>query len=131
MVFLKQYSTFSFHIYLLYLEGYRAFLGAHTAMNKIQAYMKQIPGHMETIIKIVSSNASVKLVSRMLPRTVSNIERIGNTCVSLASGAENSFISVSYLLDEVIEITKVTQGGYENDKYKDEIEANITRDFSR
>jgi hypothetical protein len=61
------------------LEGYRAFLGAHTTMSKIQAYMKQIPGHMETIIKIASSKASAKLVGRMLPRMINNIERIGNT----------------------------------------------------
>ncbi len=48
-------------------------------MSKIQAYMKQIPGHMETIIKIASSKASAKLVGRMLPRMINNIERIGNT----------------------------------------------------
>ncbi len=51
--------------------------------------MKPIPGHMETIVKIVSSNASAKLVGQMLPRTVNNFERIGSTCVSLARGSED------------------------------------------
>jgi hypothetical protein len=80
--------------------------------------MKQIPGHMETIIKIASSKASAKLVGRMLPRTVNNIERIGNTCVSLARDVEDSFVSVMNLLDEVIEIITVTQGKYEKDRDK-------------
>lgn len=39
-------------------------------MNQIQAYMKQIPQHEETVKKILSSKASPKLASRMLPRSM-------------------------------------------------------------
>ena len=114
-------------IYLFYLEGYRAFLGAHSSMNQIQSYMKQIPQHVETVKKILSSKASPRLVSRMLPRSVNNIERIGNTCVTLAKGAERSFVVVLDLIGEVIEVIKVTQGGYEDARRRGRIELNVTR----
>lgn len=114
-------------IYLFYSEGHRAFLGAHSSMNQIQAYTKQIPQHVESVKKILSSKASPRLVSRLLPRSVANIERIGNTCVSLAKGAEKSFVTVLDLITEVIEVVKVTQGGYEEARRRGRIELNVTR----
>lgn len=98
-------------------------------MNRIQLYMRQIPQHIKTIIKILSSEASPKLVTRLLPVTINNIERIGQTCVTLARGTENSFVAVIDLLDEVIEVTKVTQGLHEKELHNKEVELNVTRSF--
>ncbi|CAF3408733.1 unnamed protein product [Rotaria sp. Silwood1] len=114
------------YIYLLYLDGYRAFLGAHTSMNKIQLYMQQIPQHIKTIIKLLSSKASTSLVSRLLPKVINNIERIGQTCVTLSRGTENSFVAVMDLLGEVLEATEVTRGLHEKDLNDKTIELNVT-----
>ncbi len=78
-------------------------------MSKIQVHMKQILRYIEIISKI-SSNDSAKVVKRVLQKSVKNIERISNTCVVLARNAQDSFIPVIELLDEVI---KVTHGLYE------------------
>lgn len=118
---------FIYRIFFFSSEGYRAFLGAHTSMNKIQLYMQQIPVHIKTIIKVLSSNASPKLISRVLPVTINNIERVGRTCITLARSTEDSFLSVMNLLDEVIEVTKVTQGLHEKELHDKEIELNVTR----
>lgn len=109
------------------LEGYHAFLGAHTAMNKIQLYMRQIPQHTKTIIKIFTSKASPKLIGRMVSTSINNIERIGQTCVSLAAESEKEFVSVLKLLDEVIEVTKETEGKNQEILKENQIELNVTR----
>ena len=98
-------------------------------MNRIQKFMKQIPEHVETIKKILSSKASSKLVARMIPRAMGNIERIGNTCASLAAGARDSFVSVLNLLGEVIEVITVTQGGIQGTIKELSIELNVSRGY--
>ncbi|CAF2752566.1 unnamed protein product [Rotaria sp. Silwood2] len=108
-------------------DGYRAFLGAHTSMNKIQLYMQQIPLNIKTIIRLLSSKASTSLVSRLLPKVINNIERIGQTCVTLSKGTENSFVDVMDLLGEVLEATEVTRGLHEKDLNDKIIELNVTR----
>jgi hypothetical protein len=50
VLFGRYIISFCIHIYLLYLEAYRAFLGAHTSMNKIQLYIRQIPEHLKTVM---------------------------------------------------------------------------------
>ena len=45
-------------------------------MNRIQLSMRQIPQHIKTIIKLLSSNASAKLTSRLIPKTINNIEQL-------------------------------------------------------
>ncbi|CAF1021089.1 unnamed protein product [Rotaria sordida] len=107
-------------------DGYRAFLGAHTSMNKIQLYMQQIPQHIKTIIRLLSSKASTSLVSRLLPKVINNIERIGQTCVTLSRGTENSFVTIMDLLGEVLEATEVTRGLHEKDLNDKTIELNVT-----
>ncbi len=121
------FIDFSLHGYLFYLEGYHAFLDAHTTMNKIQLYMRQIPQHMETMSKIVSSKASANIVSRMLRTSVDNIERIGKTCVTLAREAEDSFTPVINLLGEVIKMKNITDDEHKDDVDNDEIELNSRR----
>jgi hypothetical protein len=69
--------------------------------------MKQILGYMKTISKI-TSKGSVMVVSRVLPKLITNIERISNTCVALAHGPEDSFMSVINLLEEIIDATSST-----------------------
>jgi hypothetical protein len=96
-------------------------------MNKIQSYMRQIPQHIKTITKIVSTNGTSKLVNRMLPSITNNIERIGKTCVTLSKGAENSFVFVMNLLGEVLEATSVAQGQQEAELRNKDIELNVTR----
>jgi len=76
-------------------------------MSKIQVHMKQILGYMKTISKI-TSKGSVMVVSRVLPKLITNIERISNTCVALVHGAEDSFMSVINLLEEIIDATSST-----------------------
>ncbi|CAF1301709.1 unnamed protein product [Rotaria magnacalcarata] len=108
-------------------DGYRAFLGAHSAMNRIQLYMQQIPRHFKTIIKLLTSKSSPKLISRLLPRTIDNIERIGQTCIVLANGTEKSFVTVMDLLGEVLETTEVTRLSTETDLSEKSIALNVTR----
>jgi hypothetical protein len=65
----------------------------------------------------------------MLPVTINNIGHIGKTCVKLAHGTEDLFLSVMNLLDEVIELTKVTQDAHEKELHYKEVELNVTRVF--
>jgi hypothetical protein len=110
-----------------YLDGYRAFLGAHSSMGRIQLYMQQIPRHIKTVIKLISSKASPTLLNRLLPKVINNIERIGQTCVTLSRGTENSFVSVMDLLGEVLETTELTRGLTEKELREKDIELNVTR----
>lgn len=116
-------------IRVFHLEGYLAFRDAHSSMNRIQKFMKQVPEHVESIKKILSSKASTKLVARMVPRAMGNIERIGKTCVSLAASARDSFVSVLNLLGEVIAVITVTQGGIQSTIKQLSIELNVTRAY--
>ncbi len=65
----------------------------------------------------------------MLPVTINNIGHIGKTCVKLAHGTEDLFLSVMNLLDEVIEVTKVAQGAHEKELHYKEVELNFTHVF--
>jgi hypothetical protein len=89
--------------------------------------MKLIPQHIRTIIKILSGKASGKLVSRILPIKINDIERISQTCVTLANNTEDSFKAVKNLLNEILEATKVTKGLHEKELHDLQVELNVTR----
>ncbi|CAF4981024.1 unnamed protein product, partial [Rotaria magnacalcarata] len=55
-------------------EMYDALMGAHTAMDSIQLAIKQVPTHVKTAMKLISS-ASDSMLKTMLPRTLDSIAR--------------------------------------------------------
>jgi len=63
-------------------------------MNQIRLYMNQIPSHMKTIVKILTSKASARYTQRMVTTSMNHIERITKTCIDLASKSEMAFQSV-------------------------------------
>ena len=95
-------------------------------MNQIRLYMNQIPSHMKTIVKILTSKASARYTQRMVTTSMNHIERITKTCIDLASKSEMAFQSVLALLDEVIAITLVTKGENEKEERLKQIQLNVT-----
>ena len=112
---------------ILYLESYHAFRNGHSAMNQIQSYMQQTPGHVNTIVKTLKSKVSNRLAVRVFIQSTSNPERIGKLCLQKALEVNNSLTSVMNLLEEVIEITLLTQSLSEERKHNLEITLSITR----
>lgn len=107
-------------------DGYEAFRNAHSSMNTIQLYMAQIPGHIKTSLRILTS-ASQRLVQRMLVPSLNNIERIGRQCSKLASDTDDQFVNVMQLLGEVVEVTALTQGVHLQQFKEVEIQLNVSK----
>ncbi|CAF0954722.1 unnamed protein product [Didymodactylos carnosus] len=118
----------SFRATLAQVSGdvYQAFLGAHTSMDQIQLFMQQIPGHIKTSLKLLTT-ASPQLISTLLPLTLKthllktysehyrgSIERIANDCVKLANQTVNKFDNLMALLQEIIEISLGTETANQN-----------------
>ena len=88
---------------------YNVFIDAHNKMDKIQLNIQQIPNHLTTILKLLTS-ASPRLIQSMLPIALSNIERIANQCADLANSTMKNYDSVTALLQEVTLATIATYG---------------------
>ncbi|CAM4747848.1 unnamed protein product [Rotaria magnacalcarata] len=108
-------------------EGWHAFHGAHMNMDKIQMYMQLIPGHIATSIRILTTVPTPGLMSRILPRTFNEIERIGNECTKLSNDTHNKFLAVLKLIGEVILVTGASQGIQEKQLRDVEIRLNVAR----
>ena len=94
-------------------EMYSVFYGAHNSMDRIQGYMQQIPGHVKTTLKLLTS-ASPRLIQTLLPQTLANIKRLASQCVQSASSTEGSFKSLSALLAEIRVVTQGTEASTSN-----------------
>ena len=90
-----------------------AFFTAHTNMDTIQVNMQQIPTHLKTVLKLLTS-ASPRLIQTMLPTALGNIERIAKQCANAANMTKIVYNSVTNLLHEVAQETISTQGSTEN-----------------
>jgi hypothetical protein len=106
-------------------DGWGAFMNAHKNMDKIQLYMQQVPAQVKTAIKILSQ-ASPKLVERLLPITLNKIQEIGRTCVELSAETESKFADVMLLLGELLAVTESSRGTHEQQLAQVEVELNVT-----
>ncbi len=89
-IYMKHPQSFSATLIQISNEGWEAFFNAHTNMDRIQSYMKQIPGHVQTSLKLYAKGTP-RLIQRLLPKSLANIERIGNECIKLASETDKKF----------------------------------------
>lgn len=87
------------------IEGWQTFSTAHQNMDKIQLYMQIIPKHVRTAISVLETAPSARIIGRLLPRTLREIERIGFTCVKLTKNTHLAFNGMMELLAEVISAT--------------------------
>jgi hypothetical protein len=106
-------------------DGWQAFMNAHTNMDQIQLYMQQIPVQIKTSMKILSGG-STQLVGDLLPISLNQIQKIGETCVNLSSNTANGFDTVMLLLGELLEVTTSSQGGYEHHLAEVKLQLNVT-----
>jgi multidrug efflux pump subunit AcrA (membrane-fusion protein) len=92
---------------------YSALLGAHTAMDRIQLNVEQVPNHVKTALKLVIAG-SPKLIEFMLPKTLETISRIANESAAYARTTFDKFSSLQNLIAEIIEANTNTHSGQIN-----------------
>lgn len=99
----------SFRATLAQVSGsmYSALLGAHTAMDRIQLNVQQVPGHVKTALKLVLAGTPM-LIELMLPKTLESIGRIANESAAQARTTFNKFASLQELIAEIIEANTYT-----------------------
>lgn len=113
------------HIFCV-ADGWRAFLAAHTNMNKIQMSMELIPGHVRTTLRILVRGSS-SIIADLLPSEIGWIRKIGSDCVKLANNTHQAFVNVMGLLGEVISMTEVARGVQYTRWRQTEIDLNVSR----
>ncbi|CAF0905142.1 unnamed protein product, partial [Adineta ricciae] len=106
---MKHPQSFSGTLIQIANDGWTAFHIAHKNMDSITSYMKQIPGYIQTALKLFIQG-SPRIINRSLPKTLGNIERIGNKCIDLATETDKKFDDVIQLISEVIQVTTVSRG---------------------
>ncbi|CAF1593654.1 unnamed protein product, partial [Didymodactylos carnosus] len=94
-------------------DMYNAFLVAHTSMDRIQLNMEQVPRHIKTTLKLLTT-APPTLISSLLPLSISSIEHIATNCALLANSTVAKFTYLKDVLQEIIEVSHVTIGTNEN-----------------
>lgn len=101
---------------------YSALLGAHTAMDRIQLNVKQIPNHIKTVLTLMLSG-SPKLIGTLLPKNLESIGRIANESAVYARETYGKFSSLQNLIGEVIEASTYTHSKKQHlvDQIKNEI----------
>ena len=92
---------------------YSALLSAHTAMDRIQLSVQQVPGHVKTALKLVLAGSPI-LIEIMLPKTLDNIGRIANESAAYARTTFEKFSSLQELIAEVIEASVNTNSAQSN-----------------
>ncbi|CAF1313407.1 unnamed protein product [Rotaria sordida] len=99
----------SFHTTLVQVanEMYRALFGAHTAMDQIQANMRQIPDLLKRALKLITQ-ASTSMTKAMLPRTLSNIGQYANESTVVARASFDRFTYLQDLLGEIFSASTYT-----------------------
>jgi hypothetical protein len=107
---------------------YSALLGAHTAMDRIQLNVQQVPNHVKTALALVIAGTPM-LIEIMLPKTLESIGRIANESATHARITFEKFSSLQELIAEIIEANTNTHSTQTNivqqihsqiDKAKDE-----------
>jgi len=93
---------------------YNALMGAHTAMDQIQLAIKQVPTHVKTALKLITS-ASDAMLKSMLPRTLESIGRLATESADIANSTLLRFNQLQELLAEIIELSANTQSANEAD----------------
>ena len=112
----------------LKLDGWEAFMAAHINMNKIQASMELVPKNVQTALQVLISRRSTpRIIGNLLPSTLREIERLGQSCVALANNTHLAFAKVMSLIGEVISMTETTRGLQETRLRQTEIELNVSR----
>ncbi|UJR06841.1 hypothetical protein I4U23_011129 [Adineta vaga] len=104
--YIKYPNSFRTTLVQLGNEMYSAFLGAHTNMDRIQMNMQQIPNHIKTALKLLTS-ASPRLIKTLLPLTLTNIKRIASQCMQSANSTTHNYRNLAAFLHE---LTAVAQG---------------------
>ena len=112
---------------LSFLEGWQAFSKAHQNMDKIQLYMQLIPTHIHTAMNALETAPSLRIIERVVPRTIRELERISSICVNLTQDSHKVFLEVMDLLSEVVRATAESQGVAEQRKKATEMELNSSR----
>ncbi|CAF1133280.1 unnamed protein product [Adineta steineri] len=95
-------------------EMTNALMGAHTAMDRIQLSIKQVPTHVKTALKLITS-ASDAMLKSMLPRTLESVGRLATESASIANSTLLQFNQLQDLLGEIIELSASTQSTNEAD----------------
>jgi hypothetical protein len=112
----------------LFSDGWQAFLAAHTNMNRIQQSMQLVPRQVKLALQTLASPRSTpRIITRLLPSTLKEIERLGKNCIIYANNTHNAFLGVMNLLGEVISLTETTRGLAETRLRQTEIELNASR----
>ena len=102
-------------------------MNAHINMNRIQASMALVPRHVRTALYVLGSpKSTTRIISRLMPSTLHEIERLGKTCVQWANATHEAFVTVMSLLGEVISLTETTRGLHETKLRKTEQELNAS-----
>ncbi|CAF1265140.1 unnamed protein product [Rotaria magnacalcarata] len=127
-IYMRYPSSFRATLTQITNEGWEAFLAAHMNMNRIQQSMQYIPKHVQLALDVLASRrATTNIISRLLPSTLKEIERLGKSCVTWANNTHNTFLSVMNLIGEVISSTEMTRGSAETRLRQTEIELNASR----
>ena len=92
---------------------YSALIGAHTAMDRIQLNVQQIPNQIKTALKLVIAGSPM-LIEIMLPKTLETISRIANESAAHARTTFQKFSSLQELIAEIIEANINTHSAQTN-----------------
>ncbi|UJR36842.1 hypothetical protein I4U23_029555 [Adineta vaga] len=105
----------SFRATLAQVSGsmYSALIGAHTAMDRIQLNVQQVPSHVKTALKLVLAGSPM-LIEIMLPKALESIGRIANESAADARTTFEKFTSLQELIAEIIEANTNTHSGQTN-----------------
>jgi hypothetical protein len=95
-------------------DMYNALMGAHTGMDQIQLAIKQVPTHVKTVMKLLSS-ATDSMLKLMLPRTLESVGRLATESAAIANSTLLRFNQLQDLLAEIIELSTNTQSTNEGD----------------
>jgi hypothetical protein len=110
--FIRYPNSFHATISQVVSDIYYALLAAHTTMNYIHLNMQQIPVHVKTAFKTIVQG-SPQLLASMLPRTLSNLARLGNDSAIMAFSTLEKFESLQNLLAEIIGLSLTTQSTHQ------------------
>lgn len=101
---------------------------AHMNMDRIQKSMELVPRRVRDALQVLASpRATPKIIARLLPSNLNEIERLAKTCVRYANNTHNAFLDVMNLLGEVISLTETTRGLADTRLRQTEIELNASR----
>ncbi|CAF3231301.1 unnamed protein product [Rotaria sp. Silwood2] len=78
-------------------------------------------------MNVLETAPSARIIERVLPRTIRELERISSICVDLTQDSHKAFLEVMELLFEVIAATGQSQGVAQQRKQATEMELNNSR----